>query len=254
MDFIDLNEMDKLKQIYNIKNNITKTNEKLTNELKKIVDKTEEHFENATIEKSINWVTYKNTWLKNENGDLGTNFYNYERGDVILSIDLGTINIGTEIRYPHPCVVLFDNNEDWIIVAPITAAQIDWETGEPIVHEFEVYVEEQKKKPKNIKEFQFKKKSVIQVDQLSRVSKYRAVNKKRMKLRQDLLNQIDNIMIEKYIPKKYNLLEKIKEINESLSNEIKKLNYNLLEDAKNKELEINRLLKRINELENEKSN
>ena len=34
---------------------------------------------------------------------------------------------------------------DIISVAPITAAQIDRNTGKPIIHEFEVFIEEQKK-------------------------------------------------------------------------------------------------------------
>lgn len=253
MDIIDLQKIEKLKKIFHIKNNITNTNESLLNQIDKIIDATEENIKKSTIEKSINWSYYKNIWLKNEAKTLNDKFYNYERGDILISLDLGTMNIGTEIRYPHPCVVLYDNNEEWIIIAPITAAQIDKATGQPIIHEFEVYVEEQKKKPKNEREFYFKKRSVIQVDQLYRVSKFRAINKKRMKLREDLLNQIDNIIFQKYIPKKYKLLEKMKSINIEL---LDKLNKNveeknlLINFIKDNELEINKLKEEIQELRN----
>ena len=50
------------------------------------------------------------------------------------------------------------------------------------------------------------------MDQITRVSKYRILNKKRFKLREDLLNEIDNIILKKYIPKKDELLEKLKEV------------------------------------------
>ena len=175
----------------------------------------------SPVEKTANWMLYKNLWLKNENKILNGGFYKYGRGDIILSIDFGTINIGTEIRYPHPCVVLYDNNEDWIIVAPITASQLD-KNKNPIVHEpFEILVKAQKSKPKDLKEFHFKKDSVIQVDQIQRISKYRAINKTSLKLRVDLLNQIDNVLLENFTPLKYKLLENMKEINNELVDSIK---------------------------------
>ncbi|NFF80839.1 type II toxin-antitoxin system PemK/MazF family toxin [Clostridium botulinum] len=240
MNIIDLEKIEEMKKQFHIKRNITSTNEIMMNEIEKILVATKDNIINAEIEKAINWSYYKNTWLKNESKSLKNKFYNYERGDIIISLDLGTLNIGTEIRYPHPCVVLYDNNEDWIIVTPITAAQIDKSVGKPIIHEFEVYIDEQKKKPRNEREFHFKKKSVIQVDQIYRVSKNRAVNKKRMKLREDLLNQIDNVILQKYIPKKHKLFEKMKELNLDISN---KLN----NEIKNNEL----LIKQINENEKE---
>ncbi|MGL5087206.1 MAG: type II toxin-antitoxin system PemK/MazF family toxin, partial [Clostridium sp.] len=179
MDIIDLETIKELKTQYTIKRNIANTDNFLTGEIEKILEATKDNITNGTIEKAINWSLYKNTWLKNENVSLKNEFYKYERGDIITSLDLGVLNIGTEIRYPHPCVVLYDNDEDWIVVVPITAAQIDKCNGKPIIHEFEVYVEEQRNKPKNIREFYFKKKSVIQVDQICRVSKHRAIIKKR---------------------------------------------------------------------------
>lgn len=223
MSSVDLEKIFELRRQIHIKHNITSTNDELVGEIDKIIKSIEHHIKSSSIEKSINWTIYKDKWLKNEDNKLQGNFYNYERGDIILSLDLGIMNIGTEIRYPHPCVVLYDNQEDWVIVAPITAAQKNRETGEIIIHEFEVFVEAQSKKPKNDREFHFKKQSVIQVDQLHRVSKHRAVNKKRMKLRGDLLNQIDNIMIEKYIPKKHMLLEKMKNLNIQQYDEINEL-------------------------------
>ncbi|MEQ3340718.1 type II toxin-antitoxin system PemK/MazF family toxin [Clostridium butyricum] len=223
MDIIDLELIEELKKRFDVKRNITSTEEHLVGEVEKILFFTDKSIKNDTVEKAINWCCYKNKWLMNEQNSLKNEFYNYERGDIIISLDLGTLNIGTEIRYPHPCVVLYDNNEDWIIVAPITAAQIDKSTGKPIIHEFEVYVEEQKKLPKNNREFHFKKKSVIQVDQIYRVSKHRAVNRKRKKIREDLLNQIDNIILQKYTPKKYKLLEKMKELNQDVKNELEEV-------------------------------
>lgn len=200
---------DKLKIV---KNEATKE-VLLLEEIYEILDSTKNNIENDTIEKAINWCKYKKKWLSNENNNLKNDFYNYTRGDVIISLDWGTLNIGTEIRYPHPCVVLYDNGEDWLLVVPITAAQMDKVTGEPIIHDFEVYVEKQKKKTKNKREFYFTKHSVIQVDQIHRVSKHRIINKQRKKIRKDLINQIDNIMFNKYIPQKYKLFKRIEKIN-----------------------------------------
>lgn len=222
----------------------------LLKEIDKILSSTKSNIENDTIEKAINWCRYKNKWLLNEYNDLENDFYNYKRGDVIISLDLGTLNIGTEIRYPHPCVVLYDNGEDWIVVAPITAAQIDETTGNPIIHEFEVYAEKQKKKPRNKREFYFTKHSVIQVDQIYRVSKHRIINRQRKKIREDLINQIDNIMLKKYIPKKYELLKKIEEMN----NEVNKKNDLLMEKISDYEDLIEVLNERIANLEKEIKN
>ena len=154
----------------------------------------------------------------------------------MLFRSFGTTNMGTEIRYPHPCVVLFDNCEDWIVVAPITAAQIDKATGKEIVHPpFEVYVDAQSKPSTDPNEFFFKKKSVIQVDQICRISKYRAINKTKKKLRVDLLNQIDNVILKNYLPKKDELLSVLKQ------------------QLTAKEIENKVLMDKIMQLENEKS-
>lgn len=253
LDTIDFEVIKELNKNIDIKKNHASTQSKLVQEVNKIVASTKTNIEGDTVEKAINWCCYKDIWLKNETHSLKNEFYNYERGDIIISLDLGALNIGTEIRYPHPCVVLYDNGEDWIVVAPITAAQIDKITGEPIIHEFEVYVEKQKKAPKNSREFYFKKKSVIQVDQIYRVSKHRAINKKRKKIRVDLLNQIDNIILRKYTPKKHRLLEEMKELNKELWNKLKEENRKnelLIEEIdKNKEL-IKNLEEKILRLEN----
>lgn len=115
---------------------------------------------------------------------------------------------------------MYDNGEDWVIVAPITASQLD-ENNRPIVHKpFEILINAQKNKPKNPREFHFKKDSVIQVDQIQRISKYRAINKKSLKVRTDLLNQIDNVILKNYTPLKHKLLEKMKELNNELATNI----------------------------------
>ena len=164
------------------------------------------------LERTVNYVHFHDLWIQNEYKKLNNNYYNYSRGDIISLVDLGTCNIGTEIRYPHPCVVLYDNHEDWVIVAPITAATKDKSTGKAIIHEFEVFAQKSRTTTNQKNVYLFKKDSVIQVDQITRVSKYRILNKKRFKLREDLLNEIDNIILKKYIPKKDELLEKLKEV------------------------------------------
>lgn len=164
------------------------------------------------LERTVNYAHFHDLWIQNEYKKLNNNYYNYSRGDIISLVDLGTCNIGTEIRYPHPCVVLYDNHEDWVIVAPITAATKDKSTGETIIHEFEVFAQKSRTTTNQKNVYLFKKDSVIQVDQITRLSKYRILNKKRFKLREDLLNEIDNIILKKYIPKKDELLEKLKEV------------------------------------------
>lgn len=240
MEYIDSNSLRIICRDNNFKYCKSNSNKYILDEFNKILEELSSHLIEGTVEKTANWMLYKNLWLKNENKDLNSGFYKYVRGDIILSIDFGTINIGTEIRYPHPCVVLYDNNEDWLIVAPITASQLD-KNKNPIVHEpFEILANAQKSKPKNPKEFQFTKDSVIQVDQIQRISKYRAINKKPLKLRVDLLNQIDNVLLENFTPLKYKLLENMKEINSELVNSIK-----------DKDEEILRLKEQNTQLKNE---
>lgn len=215
---------------------ITKSDDDMISSIKYVLKKTEDHFSDSEIEKTANWILFKDKWLDYESSDRKPNFYNYSRGDIVLSVDFGTTNMGTEIRYPHPCVVLFDNCEDWIVVAPITAAQIDKATGKEIVHPpFEVYVDAQSKPSTDPNEFFFKKKSVIQVDQICRISKYRAINKTKKKLRVDLLNQIDNVILKNYLPKKDELLSVLKQ------------------QLTAKEIENKVLMDKIMQLENEKS-
>ena len=221
MDYIDSKNVKRISRDNKLKYRKSNSNSDVLNELSKIMNELNSHFSESIIEKTANWMIYNNLWLKNENLGLNNRFYNYGRGDVILSIDFGTVNIGTEIRYPHPCVVLYDNGEDWVIVAPITASQLD-ENNNPIVHKpFEILINAQKNKPKNPREFHFKKDSVIQVDQIQRISKHRAINKTSLKIRTDLLNQIDNVILENYTPQKHKLLEKMKELNNELMTNVK---------------------------------
>lgn len=238
MDYVDINSIKNILKDSKLRQCKCNTNSKVLNELNLIISELDSHMKSCNIEKTSNWIIYHNTWLNNENHKLNHKFYNYSRGDIILSIDFGTVNIGTEIRYPHPCVVLFDNDEDWVIVAPITAAQLD-ENNNPIIHKpFEILINKSKSKPLDPKEFYFVKDSVIQVDQIQRISKFRAVNKTSLKIRTDLLNQIDNVILENYTPLKYKLLEKLKNVNSELSNIIK------IKDEENKKLEEeNKMLK-----------
>jgi len=188
-------------------------------QLSQLIEEITTHLKISDIEKACNWMLEENRWLANENR-LFNGFYNYLRGDIIKNLDFGTSNIGTEHRYPHPAVVIYDQREDWVVVAPITAAHRD-RSGQLIVHPpFEVLVRKQIRRPIDPNEFFFTKDSVIQVDQIRRVSKYRAVTPARFKLRPDILNQIDNIMLENFIPKKYDLLSHMLEINRSLKDDI----------------------------------
>lgn len=188
-------------------------------ELSKLIEEITAHLKMSDIEKTCNWILEENRWLKNEH-KLLNGFYNYRRGDIIRNIDFGTSNIGTEHRYPHPAVVIYDQREDWVIVAPITAAHRD-RSDELIVHPpFEVLVRKQIRRPSDPNEFFFTKDSVIQIDQIRRVSKYRAVTPTLFKLRPDLLNQIDNIMLKYFIPKKDNLLSEMLTLNKSLKDDI----------------------------------
>ncbi|MBY3619545.1 type II toxin-antitoxin system PemK/MazF family toxin [Acinetobacter sp. CUI P1] len=223
---LNRDKINELKKDSTIKYCLTHINTEVMDELNKISPVLNNHLINSKVEKSSNWMLFKDLWLENESGNLKSRvtYRNYSRGDVILSVDCGTSNIGTEIRYPHPCVVLFDNGEDWVVTVPITAASLD-SRQQPIIHEFEVYAAKQMNKPIEEKEYWFRKASVIQVDQVRRVSKYRIINAKDFKLRVELLNQIDNIVLKKYLPKKVELIENMKLI----INEKKEENKNLKE-------------------------
>ena len=142
---------------------------------------------------------------------------------------------------------MYDNDEDWVLVAPITAASLDG-SGNPIFHKpFEIFIAKQSKRPSEPKEFHFKKDSVIQVDQVRRVSKFRVVNKSKLKLRNDLLNQIDNIIIENFTPKKAKLLEKIKIITQEQNDKINEY----INENNRLNNEINNLCKKVDDLTSE---
>lgn len=221
------------------------TNTDLCTELNRLLIETKTHLEGCETEKTANWLLQHDLWLQNENGLLTTPFYNYGRGDIVFSVELGTSNIGTEIRYPHPCIVLYDHSEDWLIIVPITGAQLD-KYGNPIIHPpFEVFVPKQTSAPSNPKEFQFKKPSVIQVDQIQRISKYRIINKRSLKLRPDLLNQIDNIINEHYSPSKKIMMDNLKQKLIEAEERNKKLEEDLIE----KENELFTLHKKVKILE-----
>ncbi len=252
VNFMAVHDIEQVRvktKAYPTKYNLTNTDADMIHSVEHIGQTMDNHLKSSIIEKSGNWISYKEKWLSNEEGTLPTDFYNYSRGDIILAIDLGTVNMGTEIRYPHPCVVLYDNREDWVIVAPITAAQRNKQTGEVIVHEpFEVFIDAQRRAPVDRNEFYFKKKSVVQVDQICRLSKSRAINKTTRKLRTDILNQIDNVILSKYVPKKNDLLERLKEqlnTTDKLNRELV-ANVEALENEKSElKLEIERLKKEI---------
>lgn len=204
------------------KRSITSSDPNVLNELKIISPIITNHLENSRIEKTSNWMLYMDYWLQNEDNVLQTTRYrNYSRGDIISTLDWGTTNIGTEVRYPHPGVVLFDDGEDWIIAAPLTGASKD-STGNLIKHKFEVLVNKQNSNPNN-GEYWFRKDTVIQVDQIKRVSKYRILNVNSYKLRTDLLNEIDNIVLENLLPKKYELIDRLKDVIKEKDNKIQVL-------------------------------
>ncbi|HWO77770.1 MAG TPA: type II toxin-antitoxin system PemK/MazF family toxin [Bacillus sp. (in: firmicutes)] len=211
---IDRELLDRLRKDKTIKRTPSHQQTDVSDEIRKILPIIENHFTNAsTVEKSSNWMLYKDLWLQNEIGHLKQNveYRNYTRGSIIMSVEWGTTNIGTEIRYPHPGVVLYDQKEDWVIAAPITGAKIDQQTQQPISHPpFEILAFKQNTKPTDSNEYWFRKHSVIQVDQIQRISKYRALNKKSYKIRPNLLNQIDNCILEYFIPGKHQLTETLK--------------------------------------------
>lgn len=203
---IDREILDSIRKDGTVKRNLTHSHAQTKAEVHKLIPLITNHIEQSEVEKASNWMLFKDLWLQNESNHLQTTtrYRNYTRGTVVMSFDWGTGNIGTEIRYPHPGVVLYDQEEDWVIVAPITAASIDKKTGQPkAVAPFDVLARKQIKKPSDKKEYWFQKHSVIQVDQIQRLSKYRILNKKGYKLRANLLNQIDNIILEYYLPGKF---------------------------------------------------
>lgn len=221
---IDRALLDRLRKERDIKRKTTSENADVSGEVTKIVPIIETHVKDSNVEKTSNWMLFKDLWLQNESGSLKKNisYRNYTRGSIVMSIDWGTSNIGTEIRYPHPGVVLYDQGEDWVIVAPITAARINPQTKTPIVHQpFEVLAAKQNVKPTDENEYWFRKDSVIQVDQVQRLSKYRIINKNSYKIRTNLSNEIDNIILEYYIPHKHAFVNNLKalllEKNEELS-------------------------------------
>ncbi|MBO1515171.1 hypothetical protein [Metabacillus bambusae] len=128
--------LDRLKKDVSVKRTLSHGHSNITGELGKIIPLIENHVKQSSVEKSSNWMLYKDLWLQNESGHLRSSarHRNYTRGSIIMSIDWGTINIGTEIRYPHPGVVLYDQGEDWVIAAPITAAKINHQTQQPVIH------------------------------------------------------------------------------------------------------------------------
>ena len=119
--YTDVSKLRKLSIDRDEKYKKSNTNTDLCNELTTFLGETKAHLEGSIIEKTSNWLLQQDLWLQNENGLLTESFYKYGRGDIVFSVELGTSNIGTEIRYPHPCVVVHDNKEDWLIVVPITA-------------------------------------------------------------------------------------------------------------------------------------
>lgn len=210
---IDRRLLDALRKDRIKKRQITHQHSNVSDELSKFLPIIESHIKQAKVETSTNWLLFNDIWIQNEYGHLRNSQYrNYTRGSIIMSLDWGTTNIGTEIRYPHPGVVLYDQDEDWVIAAPITGARIDSNTNQPIPHPpFEVLAFKQNSRPDDANEYWFRKHSVIQVDQIQRISKYRAINKNSYRLRDNLLNQIDNIILQLYIPGKNRLMETLKD-------------------------------------------
>lgn len=212
--YVDRQLLERLRKDIAIKRNSAQGNSDISSEIAKIIPLIENHVTQSNVEKASNWMLFQDSWLQNESGNLraSTSYRNYTRGRIIMSIDWGTSNIGTEIRYPHPGVVLYDQDEDWVIAAPITAARINQQTNQPIaVPPFEVLAFKQNNPSSDPNEYWFRKHSVIQVDQIQRISKYRVVNKKSYRIKENLLKQIDNLILEYFIPGKHAQIEKLKE-------------------------------------------
>jgi hypothetical protein len=219
--------LDRLRKDFGIKKNSSKDNTNVSAEISKLIPVIENHLKESNVEKTSNWMLFKDLWLQNESGHLknSVKYRNYTRGSIIMSVDWGTSNLGTEIRYPHPGVVLYDQGEDWVIAVPITAAKFNREIGRSEAHPpFEVLALKQNSKPEDPHEYWFRKDSVIQVDQIQRISKYRILNKNSYKIRENLSNQIDNIVLEYYIPGKHLLMETLKDVISQKNEELKSAN------------------------------
>ena len=107
MPYINRHRIAQLSKDISKKTNLTSSMPNLATDLNTIMQNLSSHLLSSKTEKTCHWLLHNDTWLDNELGQLNSPFYNYSRGDIILSVDFGTSNIGTEIRYPHPAVVLY---------------------------------------------------------------------------------------------------------------------------------------------------
>jgi mRNA-degrading endonuclease toxin of MazEF toxin-antitoxin module len=163
---------------------------------------------NFTIYEFCLWIKYMNFYILRKN-----EFYKnkYKKGDIVY-IELGT-NIGNELSYIHPCVIL-EENRDNIFIIPCSSSKVS-----------KIY----DKKGNIYKEYilaskndGFTKDTVLLLNNIKWVSKTRIVNTMG-KVSKELLNKLYEESFKYNYSHQFYQLKKVEEKNIALEKELSEL-------------------------------
>lgn len=137
----------------------------------------------------IKWMIGLKRYLEDKKGSISRPFTGNPARGHIVEVDLfGHFN--RELTFIHPAVVLYENNEGWMLIAPISTSKhgspnslhIDVDENDGLKHPCGVCVTD------------------IRVIDKSRVLFQHESEGKKSKLRPEKLDEIDNAILQNYLP------------------------------------------------------
>ncbi|MDE0583237.1 type II toxin-antitoxin system PemK/MazF family toxin [Planococcus sp. A6] len=180
---------------------LIKDTNKLLSELFDVVMKKDQYY-------GINWLVGLERYVEDHSGSIRTFNKHLSRGHIVQVELFGHFN--KELTFVHPALVLYDNNSNHLLVAPISTSKyqdsdplhIDVDTNDGIHHE-----------------------SGICLDAIRIVDKNRVLyqiedsNRNKAKARPEVLDKVDLAIMEHFLPQTF---KNINEVKENLEQEIQK--------------------------------
>lgn len=219
---IDLTKVQELKNNENENRKIAKNLSDLVKDINKSIKDTETFVINLSVYNACSWIEWNELWLDDKyRSPKNTNSYKRRK---LINVELGYSQIGSEAAFNHPAVVLYEE-KDWVLIAPITSKKY----GKGL----DLLIDVPSGSCAGLTD-----PSTIQLDHIRAISKKRITGTRTGSLPTQYMDKINEALLKKIIPHIHKEYVNLKEKNDSLSKDIRKmqLEINILRE-KNKFLE-----------------
>lgn len=174
-------------------NALSKSDPAICSEVKSVLTETESLLEQQTVSRAINYILWKDLWVTDgvftHTSIPGKQVYRFPGGRLIF-VDLGCGNIGHEMSFPHPAIVL-GNYTHTLLIAPCSS-----DDGTPIAEDEAVI------KVPNSLGF-FVNDSLIYLHQIRTISKSRVISDLKLNAKNYLLPAYEVQRLRGHLPPQF---------------------------------------------------